>query len=105
MALTLDACVAQHQGDRKEQQDRVALEAHPRHRGLVMAVLADGMGGHAGGALAAEQVVHTARSNFSACTAQPVASSDSKPMLQGTSPLDAICSTRAVISSQVEGTS
>jgi len=71
MSLTLDACVAQHQGDRKEQQDRVALEAHPRHRGLVLAVLADGMGGHAGGALAAEQVVHTARSNFSACTAQP----------------------------------
>ena len=29
-----------------------------------MAVVADGMGGHAGGALAAEQVLHTARSNL-----------------------------------------
>lgn len=46
MALTLDACVAQHQGDRKEQQDRVGLLAHPRLKGTVLAVLADGMGGH-----------------------------------------------------------
>lgn len=61
MALTVDACVAQHQGDRKEQQDRVAILAHPRRRSVVLAVLADGMGGHSGGALAAEQVVHTAR--------------------------------------------
>ena len=61
MALSIDACVAQHQGDRKEQQDRVALLAHPRQRGVVLAVVADGMGGHSGGALAAEQVVHTAR--------------------------------------------
>ena len=65
MALTLDACVAQHQGDRKEQQDRVGLMAHPRLKGTVLAVLADGMGGHTGGALAAEQVVHTAQNNFS----------------------------------------
>lgn len=64
--LTLDACVAQHQGDRKEQQDRVGLLPHPRHRGTVLAVLADGMGGHSGGALAAEQVVHTAQTNFAA---------------------------------------
>lgn len=61
MALTVDACVAQHQGDRKEQQDRVAILPHPRQRGVVLAVVADGMGGHSGGALAAEQVVHTAR--------------------------------------------
>lgn len=65
MALTLDACVAQHQGDRSEQQDRVGLAAHPRRKGTVLAVLADGMGGHTGGALAAEQVVHTAQSDFS----------------------------------------
>lgn len=61
MPLTVDACAAQHQGDRKEQQDRVAILSHPRQRGVVLAVVADGMGGHAGGALAAEQVVHTAK--------------------------------------------
>ena len=61
MPLTVDACAAQHQGDRKEQQDRVAILSHPRQRGVALAVVADGMGGHTGGALAAEQVVHTAK--------------------------------------------
>lgn len=64
MPLTIDACVAQHIGDRKEQQDRVGIFAHPKRRGVALAVVADGMGGHAGGALAAEQVLYTARSNF-----------------------------------------
>ena len=64
MGLTLDACIAQHQGDRKEQQDRVALVAHPRQAGVALAVVADGMGGHTGGALAAEQVIHTLSTNF-----------------------------------------
>jgi serine/threonine protein phosphatase PrpC len=64
MAITIDACFAQHQGDRDEQQDRVAIVAHPKVRGVALAVVADGMGGHAGGALAAEQVVHTARNNL-----------------------------------------
>ena len=64
MPLTIDACVAQHQGDRKEQQDRIALLPHPRGGGVAMAVVADGMGGHTGGALAAQQVVHTARNNL-----------------------------------------
>ena len=64
MPITVDACAAQHQGDRKEQQDRVAIIPHPRQRGLALAVVADGMGGHAGGVLAAEQVVHTARSSL-----------------------------------------
>lgn len=45
MGLRLDACIAQHQGDRKEQQDRVALVAHPRQTGVALAVVADGMGG------------------------------------------------------------
>jgi PPM family protein phosphatase len=62
--ITVDACVAQHQGDRKEQQDRVAILSHPRQRGVALAVVADGMGGHAGGALAAEQVIHTARNSL-----------------------------------------
>lgn len=64
MALTIDACVGQHQGDRKEQQDRVAILGHDRIKGVALAVVADGMGGHTGGALAAEQVVHTARTNL-----------------------------------------
>jgi len=64
MPLTIDACVAQHIGDRKEQQDRVGLFPHPRRAGVALAVVADGMGGHAGGALAAEQVLHTARTNL-----------------------------------------
>ena len=64
MSLRIDACVAQHQGDRKEQQDRVAIVPHSRARGVVLAIVADGMGGHTGGVLAAEQVVHTARNNL-----------------------------------------
>lgn len=64
MPIRIDACAAQHQGDRKEQQDRVAILAHPRLRGTALAIVADGMGGHTGGALAAEQVVHTAKANF-----------------------------------------
>jgi PPM family protein phosphatase len=61
MPLRIDACVAQHQGDRKEQQDRLALVPHPKGGGVALAVVADGMGGHTGGVLAAQQVVHTAR--------------------------------------------
>ncbi|AXS80673.1 PP2C family serine/threonine-protein phosphatase [Dechloromonas sp. HYN0024] len=64
MAIGVDACAAQHQGDRKEQQDRVAILPHGRQRGVALAVVADGMGGHTGGALAAEQVVHTAKTNL-----------------------------------------
>lgn len=64
MAIAVDACAAQHQGDRKEQQDRVTILAHPRKKGVALAVVADGMGGHTGGALAAEQVIHTSRSNI-----------------------------------------
>ncbi len=64
MPLTIDACAAQHQGDRKEQQDRVAILPHARLKGVALAIVADGMGGHTGGALAAEQVVHTAKNNL-----------------------------------------
>ncbi|MCL2525083.1 MAG: protein phosphatase 2C domain-containing protein [Betaproteobacteria bacterium] len=64
MTLSIDACVAQHQGDRTEQQDRVAILPHPRRPGIVLVVVADGMGGHTGGALAAEQVIHSARNNL-----------------------------------------
>ena len=64
MPIAVDACAAQHQGDRREQQDRVAIFPHARRNGIALAVVADGMGGHTGGALAAEQVVHTARNNL-----------------------------------------
>jgi PPM family protein phosphatase len=64
MPFTIETCTAQHIGDREEQQDRVGLFPHPTQKGALLAVLADGMGGHTGGALAAEQVIHSARSSF-----------------------------------------
>ncbi|NMG45258.1 SpoIIE family protein phosphatase [Aromatoleum toluvorans] len=64
MAITVETCVASHIGDRHEQQDRVGVFAHPHQPGTLMAVLADGMGGHTGGAMAAEQVLLKARQNF-----------------------------------------
>lgn len=64
MALSAETCVAMHIGDRSEQQDRVSLFAHPQRPGIMMAVLADGMGGHSGGAMAAEQVIMRARQNL-----------------------------------------
>jgi serine/threonine protein phosphatase PrpC len=65
MPIRIDTCVAQHIGDRVEQQDRITLLPHARCRGTVMAALADGMGGHSGGRMAAEQVVQTAEQLFS----------------------------------------
>ena len=50
-------------GGREEQQDRV-LDL--KRRGCRLLVLADGMGGHSGGALAAEAVTETARALFAA---------------------------------------
>lgn len=66
MPITIETCVARHTGDRKEQQDRVALFPHPTRPGTMMAVLADGMGGHSGGSMAAEQVLLKAQQNFDA---------------------------------------
>ncbi|MDB5796817.1 MAG: serine/threonine-protein phosphatase [Paucimonas sp.] len=60
----IEAATGQHIGDRKEQQDRVALFGAPKAPGYMMAVLADGMGGLTGGAIAADQVIHTARQAF-----------------------------------------
>jgi serine/threonine protein phosphatase PrpC len=60
----IEAGTAQHIGDRAEQQDRAGLFTAPKAPGYVMAVLADGMGGRSGGALAAEQVIRTAKQNF-----------------------------------------
>jgi serine/threonine protein phosphatase PrpC len=60
----IEAGTGQHIGDRGEQQDRVALLAAPKAPGYMMAVVADGMGGMSGGALAAEQVISTAKQVF-----------------------------------------
>lgn len=60
----IEAGTGQHIGDRKEQQDRTALFAAERAPGYMMAVVADGMGGLSGGALAAEQVIRTAKQAF-----------------------------------------
>jgi PPM family protein phosphatase len=60
----IEAGTGQHVGDRAEQQDRVALLTAARAPGYVLAVLADGMGGLSGGALAAEQVIRTAKQAF-----------------------------------------
>jgi serine/threonine protein phosphatase PrpC len=76
MSITIDACVAQHQGDRKEQQDRLAILPHPNGGGVVLAVVADGMGGHTGGILAAQQVIHTARNNLEHFSARTESASE-----------------------------
>jgi serine/threonine protein phosphatase PrpC len=66
------AAKAEAIGGRKEQQDRVELfEARDGSERLL--VLADGMGGHSGGALAAEAVVDTARALWSKHLLEPKA--------------------------------
>lgn len=60
----IEAGTAQHIGDRSEQQDRVALFSAAKAPGYIMAVLADGMGGRSGGAMAADQVICSAKQNF-----------------------------------------
>lgn len=52
-------------GGREEQQDRVAVFDHD---GAQLLVIADGLGGHESGALAAQVVVDTAREHFFAHT-------------------------------------
>jgi len=63
-SFKVNACVAQHIGDRQEQQDRAAILTSPRNPGAMLAIVADGMGGRTGGRLAADQVVSTAENLF-----------------------------------------
>jgi len=60
----LSASTGIHKGDRDYQQDQVILLSHPRVKGCVLAVLADGMGGRSGGRKASDQVMMTARQLF-----------------------------------------
>lgn len=68
MRVSVETSVARHIGGRKEQQDRVAILSHPSHPGAVLVALADGMGGHSGGAMAAEQLLIAAQQNFESFT-------------------------------------
>ncbi len=65
-ALQLQAASGTHRGDREYQQDRVAILAHPRVPGLLLALVADGMGGRSGGRMASDQLVMTAQQLFDA---------------------------------------
>lgn len=60
-AYKIEAGTGQHIGGRPRQNDRVALYAGARAPGYMMAVLADGV---QGGAVAAEQVLHTSKQLF-----------------------------------------
>ena len=62
--LRIAACTGQHIGDRAEQQDRVGIFTSRRLPDAALFVLADGMGGKTGGAMAAQQVMSTAKNLF-----------------------------------------
>jgi len=63
-SFKVTACVAEHIGDRADQQDRVAILTTPQRPGALMALVADGMGGRSGGRMASDQVMSTAKSLF-----------------------------------------
>jgi serine/threonine protein phosphatase PrpC len=60
----VSAAIAEHLGDRSEQQDRVAILTSERNPGTLLALVADGMGGRTGGRMASDQVVSTAGNLF-----------------------------------------
>lgn len=57
----LSVATASHRGDSSYQQDRVEVLQHPYVKNCLMVIVADGMGGRSGGALASGQVVDSAR--------------------------------------------
>jgi len=64
MTIRIEAATGTHIGDKPDQQDRLVILSSERHRGVLLAVVADGMGGLSGGAMAAEQVISTATQLF-----------------------------------------
>ena len=62
--LRITACTGQHIGDRAEQQDRIGIFTSRRLADSALFILADGMGGKSGGAMAAQQVMSTAKNLF-----------------------------------------
>ncbi|MDO4769759.1 MAG: protein phosphatase 2C domain-containing protein [Brachymonas sp.] len=57
----LSVATATHKGDRDFQQDKVEVLQHPYNKHCILVVVADGMGGRSGGAMAASQVMESAR--------------------------------------------
>jgi len=64
MAFVIEVASGQHIGDKREQQDRLAIFSSKRQDGVLLAVVADGMSGLTGGAMAAEHAIATARDIF-----------------------------------------
>lgn len=62
--LQILGCTAQHLGDRREQQDRIAIFTSRMASRCVLGLVADGVGGRSGGALAAENVMMAAQRLF-----------------------------------------
>ena len=70
MTIAWQADTASLIGDRAEQQDRSLILTLPERPQDCLAVLADGMGGREGGALAAQAVIDTAEAMFSTHAAE-----------------------------------
>ena len=64
MPIRIEAGTGQHLGDREEQQDRLVIIPSKKEPGVILLVVADGMGGHTGGAMAAQQCISTAQQIF-----------------------------------------
>jgi PPM family protein phosphatase len=64
LGYRIHASTGIHRGDRDYQQDQVCLLHHPREKGCLLAVVADGMGGRSGGRKASDQVMLTSRQLF-----------------------------------------
>lgn len=57
----LTVATATHKGDRDYQQDRLEVLQHPYDKGCFLVVVADGMGGTSGGAMASGQAIQSAQ--------------------------------------------